>query len=190
MKLKKELRKEYLSKRKELSDQDILQLDQALFQEFKAYSLAGMRFIHFFLPIQKYREPNTLRLIHWILKDHPEINIVLSKSNIETNLMEHYLWDNQQEIKGNRWGIDEPQGGTKVLPQQLDAVIIPLLAFDKKGNRVGYGKGFYDRFLADCRKDCKKIGLSHFNPIEEIEDINPYDAPLDACITPNKTWLF
>ncbi len=190
MKLKKELRKEYLSKRKVLSDQEIGQLNKNLFQEFKAYSLTGMRFIHFFLPIQKFREPNTLPIIHWLLLNHPEINIVISKSNMETNLMEHFLWNNQQELISSRWGIQEPHSGTKVLPQQLDAVIIPLLIFDRKGNRVGYGKGFYDRFLNDCRKDCKKIGLSFFHPVEQIEDVGLHDAKLDACITPTKTWHF
>src|SRR5690606_6473364 len=103
-------------------------------------------------------------MIHWILKDHPEIEIVLSRCNLGTNLMEHFSWDGRQELISNRWGIEEPHSGTKVLSQQLDAVIVPLLVFDKEGHRVGFGKGFYDRFLADCRVDCKKIGLSFFDP--------------------------
>lgn len=149
-----------------------------------------MRFVHFFLPIQKFREPNTTPIIHWLLKDHPEISIVLSKSNLETNLMEHFLWDGLEELQSNRWGIKEPQNGIRILPQQLDAVIIPLLAFDQEGNRVGFGKGFYDRFLADCKKDCQKIGLSFFEPIAETIDIDAHDAKLDACITSTKTYFF
>lgn len=69
-------------------------------------------------------------------------------------------------------------------------VLIPLLAFDKKGYRVGYGKGFYDRFLADCRPDVVKVGLSVFEPIDEIADLNEFDIKMDFCITPNRVWQF
>jgi 5-formyltetrahydrofolate cyclo-ligase len=72
----------------------------------------------------------------------------------------------------------------------IDLVFIPLLACDLQGNRVGYGKGFYDRFLSKCRYDVKKIGLSFFDPVDKIEDVNVFDIPLDECITPKKTWVF
>ena len=63
-----------------------------------------------------------------------------------------------------------------------DLVIVPLLAFDKKGYRVGYGKGFYDRFLQNSKT--LKIGLSFFAPTEEIIDVHLNDVRLDKCITP------
>lgn len=69
-------------------------------------------------------------------------------------------------------------------------VLIPLLAFDKNGYRVGYGKGFYDRFLAECRPDVVKVGLSVFEPIDEITDLNEFDIKMDFCITPNRVWQF
>lgn len=188
--LKKELREEYLKKRDNLSELDIHRLNNDLLNEFKKLTLKNIRFIHFFIPIKKFREPDTLPIINWILKEHPEIEIVLSRCNLETNLMEHFIWDGRQELISNRWGIEEPHWGTKVLSQQLDAVIIPLLAFDKEGNRVGFGKGFYDRFLADCRADCKKIGLSFFDPIDKIDDIDAHDAKLDLCVTKDKVWSF
>lgn len=190
MKLKKDLRKEFLQKRNALSETEVEQFNQELVHQFKAYPLTGIRFIHFFLPIRKFVEPNTYPIIHWLLTEHPEISIVLSRSNLKTNLMEHFLWDGHGALKQNRWGIEEPENGIKVLPQQLDAVIIPLLACDEEGNRVGFGKGFYDRFLADCRKDCRKIGLSFFKPIDKIADIDTHDAKLDACITSKQTFFF
>jgi 5-formyltetrahydrofolate cyclo-ligase len=186
--LKKNLREEYLKKRGALSEQELHQLNVDLLNSFKTLPLKGLRFIHFFLPIKKFREPDTLPIIHWLLKEHPEIKIVLSRCNLDTNLMEHFIWDDKQELLTNRWGIKEPQQGTKILSQQLDAVIVPLLAFDKEGNRVGFGKGFYDRFLGDCRDDCKKIGLSYFDPINKIKDIDPHDVKLDLCITRSKIW--
>lgn len=187
---KKDIRKDYLSKRQNLAEETALQYNKDILANFKAYSFEGIRFIHFYLPIKKFKEPNTYPLIEWLLAKHPQINIVLSKSNLKTHLMEHFLWDGKQELHTNAWGIDEPSKGTQVVPKQLDAVIMPLLAYDQTGHRVGYGKGFYDRFLSQCRPDCKRIGLSFFEPVIKIEDINEYDAPLDACITPIKTYFF
>jgi 5-formyltetrahydrofolate cyclo-ligase len=72
--------------------------------------------------------------------------------------------------------------------QNIDLVIVPLLAFDKYGNRVGYGKGFYDRFLSKCRSNVIKVGVSFFEPADRITDINPLDIRLDYCITPTRVW--
>jgi len=72
----------------------------------------------------------------------------------------------------------------------IDMVITPLLAFDDKGYRVGFGKGFYDRFFASLNKEVKRIGISLFESCENIEDINEHDIPLTHCVTPNKTYSF
>ena len=77
-----------------------------------------------------------------------------------------------------------------MFPAEIDLVIVPLLCFDKKGNRVGYGKGYYDRFLKQCRKDCIKIGFSYFDPIDQVEDINKFDVKLDYGITPDAIYQF
>jgi 5-formyltetrahydrofolate cyclo-ligase len=69
-------------------------------------------------------------------------------------------------------------------------IIIPLLAFDEKGYRVGYGKGFYDRYLKECREDCLKIGLSYFEAVPSVDDAAEFDVPLDFCITPQRTYVF
>lgn len=187
---KASLRKEYQEKRMSLSLEELKVLNHAIYTQFKTYPFTGIRFLHFFLPIKKFREVNTLPLIQWVQKEHPQITIVLSKSNLQTQLMEHISWDGADNLITNRWGIPEPSSGTRVLPQQIDAVILPLLAFDKSGNRVGFGKGFYDRFLADCRKDCQKIGLSFYPPVNRITDTNAHDQALTACITTEKTYFF
>ena len=69
-------------------------------------------------------------------------------------------------------------------------VFVPLLAFDKKGHRVGYGKGFYDKFLSECKPDAIKIGLSFFEPEELITDVFESDVKLDYCVTPNSIHAF
>ena len=74
--------------------------------------------------------------------------------------MLHFLQDDEMYFEKNQYGIPEPIGGVTVDEKDIDIVFIPLLAFDELGNRVGYGKGYYDRFLSKCRKDVLKIGLS------------------------------
>jgi 5-formyltetrahydrofolate cyclo-ligase len=69
-------------------------------------------------------------------------------------------------------------------------VFIPLLAFDKSGHRVGYGAGYYDRFLSKCKPDCLKVGLSFFEPVDEISDADEFDVKLNHCVTPSKIWTF
>ena len=69
-------------------------------------------------------------------------------------------------------------------------MFIPLLAFDVCGNRVGYGKGFYDDFLKNCSKDTVKIGLSFFEAETVIHDVELHDVRLDYCVTPNKSYTF
>jgi len=90
----------------------------------------------------------------------------------------------------NRWGISEPFTGEIIDDKEIDLVLVPLLCFDEMGYRVGYGNGYYDKFLANCRKDCLKVGVSFFEPIGEIEDVREFDIRLDYCVTPEKVWRF
>jgi 5-formyltetrahydrofolate cyclo-ligase len=69
-------------------------------------------------------------------------------------------------------------------------VLVPLLALDKSGHRVGYGKGFYDKFLAECRIRCQRIGISLFQPIDMIEDVGEDDITLTHCLTPSGVLKF
>jgi 5-formyltetrahydrofolate cyclo-ligase len=90
----------------------------------------------------------------------------------------------------NAWGITEPKEGRVIEPEQIDLILVPLLVCDKFGYRVGFGKGFYDRYLALCRKDVVKIGFSYFDPIDKIADTGQFDVPLTYCITPQHTYEF
>ena len=98
--------------------------------------------------------------------------------------MAHYWLESDTEITVSDWGIPEPVGASPAPVLAIDYVLVPLLVIDRVGYRVGYGKGFYDRFLTDCRDDVRTIGLSFFDPIDEVVDKDPWDIPLDHCITP------
>jgi len=143
------------------------------------------RFLHAFLPMENAREPDISPFIRYIRLIHPAIKLAVGKANTGDFSMRHVLYEPTAQLRKNKWGIPEPVGGEPVEESCLDAVLIPLLVCDRLGNRVGYGKGFYDRFLANCRKDCRKIGVSLFEPIEQpIEDIAPHDIPLDELVFP------
>ena len=103
--------------------------------------------------------------------------------------MTHFLLTDSLVLNTNAWGIPEPQGGIEIDPQQLDVIFIPLLAFDIKGNRLGYGKGFYDRFLSNCKPQALKIGLSLFEAESSIPQ-EKTDVMLTHCVTPDKTYTF
>ena len=183
---KKELRKIYLRKRMELSVAMFQQLNQQLCDRFfSAVNVSDINVLHTFLPIKKNREVNTWLIIERLKKDYPQVRIAIPKINNQTAELEHYYYENEDQLKNNTWEIPEPVKGVPTPTEKIDAVLVPLLAFDKQGHRLGYGRGFYDKFLSSCRPDCVKIGLSFFEVEEKIEGISDKDIPLNLIITPD-----
>ena len=182
---KSELRKIYLEKQKSLSgaerNRKSLRIADNFFDHF---SLAKVRFLHAFLPIEKNGEVNTFAVINRLWRDFPGIVTGVSRVAFETMTLESLKFDSTTKLAVNRWHILEPKGNEAVKIEKLDAVLVPLLCFDERGFRVGYGKGFYDKFLKNCRRDCLKIGLSYFTPVKEIADAQSFDVQLDFCVTP------
>ena len=188
--LKSEARAIYLAKRKSISLDEKELLDQAILAEFKKLDLTTVKCIHIYLPIIAQNECNTYPIIEYIQKNHPQINIALPKANFENGHMEALLFNIGTPLVINNLGIAEPIDGEIIDPKAIDMIICPLLAFDLKGNRVGYGKGFYDRFLKKCKADVIKLGISYFEPVESILDFNEFDLPLSSCITPTQNYFF
>ncbi|HEY0054188.1 MAG TPA: 5-formyltetrahydrofolate cyclo-ligase [Pedobacter sp.] len=184
------LRKNYLQKRKELSPNEREALSTEIVDRFKEISFVHHKFIHTFYPITGKQEFNSLLLKNKLEMDYPHLQFLLPKANLVEHTLSHILWEKDTPLAMNQWGITEPECGTEISVQEIDAVIAPLLAFDTKGNRLGYGKGFYDRFLADCRIDILKLGVSYFEPEQAFEEVEEYDIPLDICVTPSKVWYF
>lgn len=187
---KKTLRKIYKAERMCFSMDEIKtksnKICELLFQSFSIHAYTN---IHVFLPIQSQNEVDTWFIINTLRKDFKATKIFISKMIDNQNLSHHHLNPDTQLIE-NKWGVPEPVHAETIKPAVIDLVLVPLLIFDKKGHRIGYGKGFYDNFLASCRKNTIKIGLSFFEPIEQIEDTNELDVPLNFCVTPNRVWSF
>jgi 5-formyltetrahydrofolate cyclo-ligase len=87
-------------------------------------------------------------------------------------------------------GITEPKEIVPIDSLDIDLVLVPMLVCDLVGYRVGYGKGYYDRFLSTCREDVVRLGLSYFEPIERIQDTHRFDVPLTHCLTPTEFYEF
>ncbi|MBS7565400.1 5-formyltetrahydrofolate cyclo-ligase [Mucilaginibacter sp. Bleaf8] len=188
--IKQELRKLYIDKRKQLSQADYEDLNHRLLLQFQQLNLSAVKYIHLFLPIHKRKEPDTFLLRQWLHENHPDIQLVFPKADFATYTMQSFLDDADLKLATNAYGIPEPVTGNLIMPHEIDMVLVPLLAFDERGYRVGYGKGFYDRFLAQCRPDALFIGLSFFEPVHSIEDADELDTRLHLCITPDEIYYF
>jgi 5-formyltetrahydrofolate cyclo-ligase len=177
---KSDLRKKYKNFRQLLSLNDIEDKSLLIANQLLKLDIWTTTYFHLFLPIEEQKEINTEYILHILQAKDKEI--VVSKSDFETVSMTHYLLTDNTKIKKNSYNIPEPVNGLQVPTELIDVVFVPLLAFDAQGNRVGYGKGFYDAFLSECRPDVIKIGLSFFEPEELIEDVFDNDVKLDFCI--------
>lgn len=187
---KQDLRILYKQKRKELSLPLIEKFNDLILINFQKISLPPIDCVHTYLSSLKLGEPETANIIKYLQFKNPLIKVVIPKVDIHAGHLSHYQYDEEIEMIKNQYGIDEPKEGLQVFENEIDLVLIPLLAFDKRGYRVGFGKGYYDKFLSRCRKDVFKIGLSLFDPVEKIEDVTGYDIPLDFCVTPNGNFTF
>ena len=184
---KEDLRSTYKQKRKTLNQSTIENLSLQIANQALKLPIWNASFFHIFLTIKHLKEIETEPIISTLFgKDK---NVVIPKSNISTGKMTHFLLTDSTVIKPNIWSIPEPEGGVQIQDNQIEVVFVPLLAFDIKGHRVGYGKGFYDTFLKNC-PNAIKIGLSFFEAETTLEDQKAYDIPLDYCITPNQIYHF
>ena len=186
--IKKEVRQKYKELRQQLSENETEELSLQIANQLIRLDIWQHSFYHLFLPIESQKEVNTEYILQVLAgKDK---NIVLSKSDFSTREMTHFLLTDNTTIKKNAYDIPEPIDGLEVPVSKIDVVFVPLLAFDENGNRVGYGKGFYDKFLAECKPEILKIGVSFFEPENIIPDVLNTDIQLDLCITPTKVYNF
>jgi 5-formyltetrahydrofolate cyclo-ligase len=189
--LKSELRKIYLAKQRQLSFEEHLEKSERIAKLFfSSVDLSLVNFLHCFVPIVSNREVDTWLIFQKLWQVFPQVATLVSRVDYEKMTLENVRFSSETKLVFNRWRIPEPSDGEIIETAKIDIVLVPLLAFDKKGFRAGYGKGFYDKLLKTCRPDCRKIGLSYFEPIEKISDVHDFDVPLDFCVTPERAVSF
>ncbi len=181
---KQDLRTIYKEKRKELTFEELKKLQENIYQQIYVLDISKVKTAHIFLTLDKFKEIDTEPIINYFRRK--SIQIVVSKCNFEDHTLSHFYFEENTKLELNKYGVPEPVNAKQVEETIIDLVFVPLLISDENNYRVGYGKGFYDRFLAKCRKDCKKIGLNFFKPISKIVDINVFDIALNNVIYPKE----
>ena len=184
--IKSDIRKLIKKKRMSFSKEEIQSISgQIISQLIQGFDLKRMT-INLFLPIERFHEID----LSTLLSSNECKRIGVNKADFEKHTLTSYLFTDQKQIQINNYGIPEPVDGDLLKPTDFDLVVVPLMAFNKKGYRVGYGKGFYDLFLSECRRDCLFVGVNHFNDTIEISDLDAHDIPMDYMVTPENTIKF
>jgi 5-formyltetrahydrofolate cyclo-ligase len=184
------LRNIYKQKRNRISPKEKSKWSDLLLINFQKIELPFIHCVHTYLAMYEQNEIDTRNILGYLEFINPDLQVSVPKVNSETGRIEHYIFKDDMEMLINNFGIAEPTGGKKIAATDIDVVLTPLIAFDKKGYRVGYGKGFYDKFLQQCRGDVIKIGLSFFEAEDTIDDLNQFDIPLNYCVTPQTIYHF
>ncbi|MDA3616118.1 5-formyltetrahydrofolate cyclo-ligase [Polluticaenibacter yanchengensis] len=186
---KQALRQKYREKRLGIDKKDVVSMQNRIAQHLRRWPLPLNAIYLSFKSIQALNEIDISEIEKVITTAFGSKLFAYPKADFTDSSMTAYI-DNElinwEVVKG----IMQPVSGTVLNPEEIDVVLVPLLIFDEKGYRVGYGKGFYDRFLKHCRPDTLKIGFCLFEPEKKIDDVNGYDIPLDICVTPNRIYEF
>ncbi len=185
---KEDIRTIYKQKRQKLNDLQIEEKSIAIANQCLNLPIWDKTYFHLFLSIKHQKEVDTDLLLH-VLQGKDK-QVIISKSDFKSHSLSHFLLTDSTPLKENKFGIPEPQDGLEVNVTKIDVVFVPLLAFDNNGHRIGYGQGFYDRFLNQCKSTVLKVGLSFFEALREDLEIDQHDIALDYVITPNNIYNF
>jgi len=184
---KRELRKLLQAERKGIDPVQREKYQDMILIQFNRLAFPFLQYLHAYLPIEGKNEPDPDTLVRILEFRNPGLKVAVPK--IAGEEMVHIAVDDHTIWVSNNFGIPEPIEGESLSPQLFDLVFVPLLGFDRQGNRIGYGMGYYDKFLVQCREDVIKVGLSFLEPLERV-DADPWDVPLDYCITPQQVYEF
>ena len=187
---KKEARQLFAKKRSALSYTDKLKWDDLILINFQSINFGCLEYVLNFYPMEEKNEVDTFLLIDYLHFKNPGLQVCYPKTDFNNVTMQAIATGADAVFEGNTYNILEPVTGTVIAPDRIDLVIVPLLICDVVGNRVGFGKGFYDRYLQHCRPDCIKVGVCYFEPVEQITDTGEFDVPLNFCITPQQAYVF
>jgi 5-formyltetrahydrofolate cyclo-ligase len=184
------LRSAYKQRRKELTEKDRLKLDDLILIQFQKLILHDVHALLSYWPIKSHYEINTFPITDYLSFKIPGLRVCFPKTDFAQTKLQAVEVEKNTSFEINHAGIGEPVDGELIYPEELDMVFVPLLAYDKMGYRVGYGKGFYDRYLHLCRKNVIKVGFSYFEPEDMIPEMNEFDIPLNLAITPQCIYEF
>ena len=180
---KAQLRKEILRRRKLLSIDQVDELSRLVQTTLLAWlEDQEVATVHCFLPIKRNKEVNTWPMIEAL--DDMGKRVVLTRTNFDSETMDHFLFESHVQFEEDQFKIPTPINARPVDVKTVDMVLVPLLAADKSGGRIGYGKGYYDRLIQEMTPEVIKIGLNLGACFDKFSFLEPHDQKLDYCITP------
>jgi 5-formyltetrahydrofolate cyclo-ligase len=185
---KDEARKSLLQKRQNLSQTECVKWDDLLLIQFQKLEFSNIQTIGSFYPMEKHNEPNTILLTSYLQQFIPDLIIAYPVIDKASETMHFY--EATDELFLNAMGIYEPNQNKLIPSNEIDCLLVPLLGFDLLGQRLGFGKGYYDKYFSTCQNPYQRIGISYFEPIPNIQDTHEFDVPLTHCITPWNSYEF
>lgn len=176
---KSELRKLYKSKRTEFCSEQINQKSILILENLKKLPIWDYSVFHVFVPIESQNEINTFPLIDFLFQNNKRVVVPMTFGNqmISCEIKQDVMWE-----RGN-FNVPEPKDYLEISKSLLEVVFVPMLICDSRGNRIGYGGGFYDRFFETIESNVVKIGINFFSPRNEVFATEPFDIPVDYCVT-------
>ena len=180
------LRKSFKKQRSLLDINQVKGLSKRIFENLLELNIWDKSFYHLYLSNQINNEVETDEIVNLLFMKNKRVFVpkMLGKDLLNIEI------DNNTKYSLNQLGIREPISSNQKDASLLEVIFVPLLIFDKLGHRVGYGGGYYDKFLGNIKDDVLKIGLSLFEPIDKIQDIERHDIRLDYSITPKRVYDF
>lgn len=191
--LRKQIRQQVRKARQQLSAEAQNQAAEALVQQAQQFS-GLLQAQHIALYLSNDGELDTTPLLQYLQQQGKNLYLpVLHPFTTGYLLFQRY--DAKTPMHLNQFGISEPKPDVTAImvPAQLDVILMPLVAFDAQGQRLGMGGGFYDRTLSTLPKTSQKpllVGLAHQCQQVETVPTEPWDVPLPLVLTPNQLWDF
>lgn len=183
---KQELRESVLQKREAYSEESWrFRSEKILTKILSSDIYKSSQTIHTYVSMNERREVWTDPLINHIFED--DKMAVVPTVNFSDGTLSHHQILTMEELKANNWGVREPETRRPVDISELDMVVVPMAAGDRAGNRLGYGRGFYDRFLAQT--PALKIGLTFQDFLFDTIPVEEFDVNLDMIITEEEVIL-
>lgn len=187
---KKELRQYFKEERIRLTPEQKEKMNAGLIIQLNLAVQFPVKSMMTFCSLPQWGEPDAGLITDFLQKKFSPLQVAYPKILDEYGHMEAILPPAGAPLVPGKWNIPEPENGIQIDPHDLELVLVPLLAFDQRGQRVGYGRGYYDRFLQRCNSNAIRLGISFFEPIPHIDDTDYFDVPLSRCITPLHLYEF
>lgn len=177
---KSRLRKKLIKKRNEMSRDSWTEKSRSIEKHlFNLEKYQRSKVLHLFISMNKRFEPDTSGILTRALSDGKKV--VVPVTNFEDSTLTHTMLTDTSTLKENKWGVLEPGVIEPVSADLPDLILVPLLAADRTGNRLGYGKGFYDGFLSKAKGYSLGVVFDEF--IIDKVPVEAFDIKLNGLIS-------